>query len=503
MAEAPDNLVPRGRSRWPLAVFALLVCVVVVTGGAIWGLWLRDAGGPARHVILISMDTTRADYFGCYGNNWVRTPRIDQIAGESILFSDYMTVVSTTLASHTSLFTGKYPHTHGVPRNGFVAHDNNLMLAEVLKEAGFRTAGFLGSFALDKRFNVAQGFDYYDQGFDILAGARGVDQNQRRADAVTDAVIDYLDREGVPLHLFLFVHYFDPHTPYDPPPPYDQMYASADAPPGIAEGPTTDDDTGPQRQQRRNSLYAGEISYLDHHIGRLLDALRTRGILDEALLIVTSDHGENLGEMAPWPGHGWSTYQVEMRAVCMYRLPGARHGGTRVEAPVTSVDILPTVANFLGLPAPAEVEGEVIDLETPREAASWRTRFGEATKPWEDVERDPRWHNNPKPCCVREGPLKYIRTLYQSKEELYDVAADPYEHVNLLLSPTPEITARAAELRQKLHAWTAAAKPLPTHFDSSQQEETIRRLRALGYLGGEDGEEDEGEGTDPNDEPSP
>ena len=494
MTEIADSQERRPK-RWPIVAVAL-VCIAATAIVALWKLW-PSYDGPVQHVIVISLDTTRADCLGCYGNRRIRTPRIDELANESMVFTDYATVVTTTLASHTSLFTGKYAHTHGVPRNGFIVNDDNVMLAEVLKAAGFYTAGFLGSFALDSRFNFAQGFEHFDQNFDILVNGRGVDQNQRRAESVTDAVIDYLDREGVPRNLFLFVHYFDAHAPYNAPAPYGQMYADGESVIS-AEGPTGESDRKSfQRFQRRSRLYAGEISYMDHHVGRLLDDLKRRGILDNALLIVTSDHGENLGDAEQSaPGHGWSTYQVEVHAVCLVRLPRAARGGTRVALPVASIDILPSVLSYLGLPIPVGVEGEVIDLNQPGGIDGGRVRFSEATKPWEPVEVDPRWYNIPKPCCVREGSLKYIRTLYQGREELYDLATDPYEHANLLASPTPEVTARAAELRQKLRDWVASGKPLPSHFDPRHQEDTMRRLQAMGYLGGED-DDSESEGASP------
>lgn len=177
---------------------------------------LRGYRGPARHVILISLDTTRPDHLGCYGNEWIQTPSLDALARESILFTDHLTPATTTLASHASLFTGLYPHSHGVPRNGFTLDPANVTLARILKDAGFTTAGFLGSFALDSRFGIASGFDVFDERFDTMVGQEGADQNQRRAPAVTQAVIEYLEGNGVPRHLFLFAHYFDPHQPYAP-----------------------------------------------------------------------------------------------------------------------------------------------------------------------------------------------------------------------------------------------------------------------------------------------
>ncbi|MFQ5805547.1 MAG: sulfatase [Phycisphaerae bacterium] len=486
MAATRDPNTLQHKLRWLLGLLGLVVVALVVAAMA-WCPQQPVYHGPVRHVVVISLDTTRADHFGCYGNTWIRTPRIDALADEAVLFADYMTVVPTTLASHVSLFTGKYPHTHGVPRNGFVVHADNVMLAEILKEADFHTAGFLASFALDKRFNFAQGFDYFDQEFDILANGREIDQNQRRAQAVTDAVIAYLDREGVPPNLFLFVHYFDSHMPYDPPPPYDTMYGEAKGAIKLGDHPALLGGYRPRQLRQFLCRHAGEVSYMDQHVGRLLDDLKRRGILDQALLVVTSDHGENLGDEASHLfDHGWTTYQSVMHAVGVIRLPGAAHGGTRLDLPVASIDILPTVLNYLELPTPTGVDGQVIDLTNPRQTTMSRTRFGEATKPWDEVETDPRWLNNRKARCVREGPFKYIYTSYRGSEELYDLSSDPHERRNLLASRTPELARRAAGLRRKLDAWTATQKPLPSHFDRGQREETIRRLKALGYLSTDD-----------------
>jgi hypothetical protein len=164
----------------------------VLTGVALISCLAACADRPAaeqaaRHVVVISMDTARADHFGFLGNENRYTPRLDELAGESITLTDYLTVAPTTLASHTSLFTGRYPHHHGTPRNGFMVHRENEMLAELLKRIGFHTAGFAASFALSDRFDFAQGFDHYDERFDVLIGQPGVDQNQRSAADTTIA----------------------------------------------------------------------------------------------------------------------------------------------------------------------------------------------------------------------------------------------------------------------------------------------------------------------------
>jgi arylsulfatase A-like enzyme len=445
--------------------------------------WHVKYSGPAQHVIVISLDTARSDHFGCYGNSWIRTPRIDGLASESILYTNYMTVVPTTLTSHTSLFTGKYTHTHGTPRNGFRVNEHNIMLPEILKRAGFHTAGFLGSFALDSRFGFAQGFDYYDEEFDQLVGDSGADQDQRKAEAVTNAVITYIDKTGIPPHLFLFVHYFDPHKPYAPPIPYRKIYANND---GVKSwlALTQGEDIEFSIEDMNNALhYAGEVSYMDKHVGRLIDYLKQQKILDEAILIITSDHGENFKEHPENWDHGLTVYQTTMQAVGLIRLPHAIKAGTKVDQLFTNIDILPTLLKYLGLAIPDGIDGEAIDLDYAGREKSLppRTRFGQATRPL-SVETDPRWYNIRKARCAREGNLKYIQTPYEMIEELYDLSVDPYEKKNLLENAKPEIMSKAEPLKKKLISWANSANPLTSRFEPSQKEETIRRLRSLGYI---------------------
>jgi len=438
--------------------------------------------GPARHVVLISLDTTRRDHFGCYGNPWIHTPRIDELASESILFTDYMTVVPTTLASHAALFTGKYPHSHGTPRNGFVVNPENAMLTEILRDAGFDTAGFVGSFVLARRFGFSQGFDHFDDDYQAFAPKIGVSRNQRSARSVTDAAIEYIETTGVPDNLFLFAHYFDPHAPYVPPAPYHQMYTEdAAAQSWLVE--TQDKGRGLLPEDaNRALLYAGEISFMDEHVGRLLDYLRKRGILDEAVVVVTSDHGENFTEHFRHWDHGHTVYQTTMQAVCMIRLPGGDKRGEQVPQLFASIDLLPTLLRYLGLAIPEGIDGEALDVSDAELAFAAGPRFGQATKPFKRAETDPRWHNMQKARCIRTGHMKYIQTPYRNTQELYDLSADPHERRNLLEAPAPDNTATAEDLRHELTQWAASADPLESHFTSIQEDDTTRRLKALGYL---------------------
>ncbi len=298
-------------------------------------------------MVVISIDTARADHFGFLGSEHVRTPGLDAFVREAIVFTDYMTVVPTTLASHATLFTGKYPHHHGTPRNGFMINEANEMLAETLQEAGFHTAGFAGSFALDERFGFAQGFDHYDQDFDIYVGDNGADQNQRLAEQVTDAALAYLDEAGVPDRLFLFAHYFDPHAPYSAPAPFDTAY-DPQGTHGLYPAEAIKRYEGFSPEQKERSIrrlamqYASEVSYTDQHVARLLDDLAGRGVLDQALVVVTTDHGECLWEHGEEFDHGRTVYQATMHAgsgLARWRgwrigVPQERGGGHRSEGPL-------------------------------------------------------------------------------------------------------------------------------------------------------------------------
>jgi len=469
------------RHRTLLVLAGILLCS---------GLWHCSPGTSAKHIIFISLDTTRPDHLGCYGNPWIRTPNLDQLADESLLFSNYMTVVPTTLPSHTSLFTGTFPHRHGTPQNGFVVNSDNLMLTEQLKSAGFLTAGFIGSFALDSRFHFSQGFDYYDQAYEKFVGTERRTQNERSAQSVTNATINYLEKTGVPSNLFLFVHYFDPHKPFEPPPPYDTLYnldreskssstilAHYDCPHTLSKN-----DWETAKQAALN--YAGEISYMDHHVGRLVKYLKQKGILDKALLVVTSDHGENFWEHMPYFHHGTATYQTTMHGICLIRLPKGNHGGNIINQLVSSIDITPTVLDYLNLPVPDTIDGRILDLTTEKPTPNNSTLYGQATltRPWKAPEVTTGWPHTNKSRCIREGNFKYIQTPFAGTEEFYDLSRDPFEQHNLLKSPTPEMSLRAKELKAKLELWVLSADPLESFLERKKQKETIEKLKALGYM---------------------
>jgi arylsulfatase A-like enzyme len=440
-----------------------------------------------QHVILISIDTLRADHLGCYGNPLVKTPHIDKLASEGVLFEMHLNAAPTTLNSHTSLMTGTWPHTHGVPRNGFVLSNRNAMLAEVLKEHGFTTAAFIGAFPLDSRFNFDQGFDYYNEEFAILRGKAQVDQDQRRAEQVTDAVINRLKRTH-PERLFLFVHYFDVHWPYDPPPPYDRMYRKDNQPFSgslmdiglVRQALYRDRNSMVWQSAALDALYSGEVSYTDHHIGRLLDALREFGLYDNSLIVLTADHGEAMNEHWEIWDHGHSTYQTTVHTPLIIRQPGGKLGGRRCDHLVSNIDVMPTILDRLGIGHPDQVEGVSFARLLDGEPMPAREPvFCEATKPF-SYEDDPHWRNTLKCRAVCDGRWKFIYRPVGMVRELYDLEADPQEKTNKLDNPDAEALKRSAELAARLEAWTQSARPLQSEADES--DETLRKLKDLGYV---------------------
>lgn len=474
-----------------------------------------------RHVLLISLDTLRADHLGCYGHEFVQSPALDDLAAEGVLFEQCISTAPTTLASHTSLFTGKYPHTHGVPRNGFEVHDDNVMLPEVLREHGFRTAGFAGAAPLDTDVNFHQGFDEYDAEFSLTEGVReGI--YQRPANEVTDAALGWLDgRDGsVDERFFLFLHYYDIHAPYEFPAPYAGMYAEggqaidasmgglgrvrsalaveAMAPgqkpraaaneDGFARRLRERDGPGLAKGRRMIAEYAAGVTWTDHHLGRLLDGLRERGLLDETLVVVTSDHGETLIDHANLFNHGISVYDSESHVPLILRFPGGRHGGTRVEEVVSNIDVLPTLLTLLELPTPAGSEGVDVSAVLDGERVDRGPVFSEATKPFSKprFNDDPVWKNQGKFQAIRTGRYKYMFRLPDQKFRLYDLRSDPTEERNLLLGGAELSEEVRAELDGALRYWRDSAAPLGA--DQSQSEEQIKALEALGYAGSDEEE---------------
>jgi arylsulfatase A-like enzyme len=504
-------------------VLPFLLLLTVLVGPFLGGCGGGDADpGPLRHVLLVSLDTARVDRIGAFGDASARTPILDGLSDRGVSFDSVTSAAPTTLASHTSLMTGSWPHTHGVARNGFVVHEDNEMLAETFRQKGFHTAGVLGSFALESRFRFDQGFDHYDEDFDELVSVSGADQNQRRGDRVTRAALDHVDTVlGDVDRLFLFVQYFDTHAPYAPPEPFAKPFLAPGASPtsdmhdvdaavraqqqaatgqafGHAgainaglRGPlralvgNVSGQPGPEDLHLAN-LYSGEMSFMDKALGDLLEGLRKRGILDETLVVVIADHGETFWEHADLWNHGLAVYQTTVHVPLIFCFPDGRQAGHRISTPVSTIDVVPTLCEILGLEVPTRCEGMSLVSALEGGTLNRGPVFAEATQPWV-AERPGVWANAGKARCVRSGRWKYVVSPYNSIEELFDLDVDPGEQRNLLEgTPSPQILATRGALRAELATWQEGREPLPARFDSSQMQETLERLRAMGYSGESD-----------------
>ena len=487
----------------PLQATALaLLAALAGCGGA-------EAEGP-RHVLLVTLDTTRADHLGAYGQARFETPALDALAAEGAVFEQCSSAAATTLSSHASLMSGTYPLRHGVARNGFSVDGSNRMLAESLGDAGFRCAAFVASSALVAATGLDQGFEVYDQRLDLPASPGGNDQAQRLAASVTTAVLDHLDAalaEDADGRHFVFAHYFDPHAPYGAPgagrvADFDDIEAAVvaqqrrlvDEPPG-QQGVIASGLQGPLARPLRAApgpgdlaladLYGGEVEYLDGQVGRLLAGLAARGLLEDTLVIVTADHGETFWEQGNFWNHGLWVGQPDVHVPLIVRGPGVR-AGARVATPVSGVDVTPTILDAVGLPpGAADDPGRGRSLLGALAGAPLADRavFSEATQPGPLLERgeDLAWSGDRKPQAVRLGPWKLVIAPYLGERQLFHLGDDPGEQRDLLRGRLSEVQADALTDLERAHAtWRAAASPRPSAFDPDQ----AAALRSLGYGGG-------------------
>lgn len=457
--------VLRGKlSRWIGLGVALVVATVVAVGVVVRLQSGGEVTAPSGHllgrlpdgvapddlsVLLITLDTTRADRIGAYGFADIETPHLDRLAAEGVLFEQAQAVAPLTLPAHSSIFTGEYPPAHGVRDNGgFYLDDEHVVLAEILRDEGLRTGGFVAAFVLDAKWGIAQGFDHYFDDFDLGDTVRmALNEIERPAGEVTDAALAWLD-EAPGARFFSWVHYYDPHSPYEPPEPWAERY--------------------------RNRPYLGEIAYMDSQIGRLLEWLDDNDRADDTVVIAIGDHGESLGEHGE-SGHGFFIYEAATRVPFILRAPYETMRGRRVADVVRAVDVAPTVLDLLAVDAG---QGE---LDSSYEGTSLVRLLTGASGPRLPAYAEavyPRYHYGWSDlAALRLGNMKYVAA---PRPELYDLAADPRE-LNNLYSTRPDEADRMASMLQALESrWTDRALPNPVE---EIDPETRARLAALGYMG--------------------
>lgn len=402
------------------------------------------ASKPLPSVLLVTIDTLRADRVGAYGDAAARTPSLDALARDGVLFERAFTPVPLTLPAHATILTGLLPPEHGVRGNGsFALREGPRTLAETLRARGLRTAAFVGGFPVARRFGLARGFDTYDDAFARAPGLH-FDFAERPADRVVDAARAWLG--ATPGPVFVWAHFYDPHAPYAPPEGF-----------------------------RGSDPYRGEIAFADAMLARLLETWRARP--GPSLEVVTSDHGEAFGERGE-ESHGLFVYDTTLRVPLLLRGPGLP-AGLRCGPPVSLRDLPATLAAWAGA---GGLPGRSLERFWARDgtAAAEPPLYAETLAPrldfgWSELRA---W---------RSGRHKYVRA---PRAELYDLEDDPEESRNLAAAH-PEL---AASLEGELRAALAKMGDVEAHRAAGS--DTSERLRSLGYVQGPGGR---GSGADPKD----
>jgi arylsulfatase A-like enzyme len=420
-----------------------------------------EAAPGLPNIVFVSLDTLRADHVGVYSDGRVRTPLLDRLAAEGVRFNRAISQVPTTTPSHVSMFTSLYPFAHGA-KNGVPMRPELVTLPQILRGLGYQTAAFAAAYTTKSNVTgLASGFDTYVDSLnpwipflsrddvEPLAFYRALDRlagNEIPAAVVNRRITSWLADEPTP-PLFLWVHYFDPHLPYEPPPAYRDLYT----------------DASDSEIERNLALYAGEVTHTDAQLAELFEVLEEQGVLRNAIVVVTSDHGEAFGEPHPHLnfGHGKYLYDSALWVPLIFWGPGKIPAGRVVEGVVQSIDLAPTLLELLGVSAPESFEGRSL-------ASTFATNAGdEAAFSQTASFYGPRF-------AVRSGPHKLIVSPEDDEEELFDLTADPGETTNVI-AEHPEIAER---LRHQLWSTLEQANDTSAELDA----ETRERLRAMGYL---------------------
>ena len=435
------------------------------------------AHAEAPNIILITVDTTRADRMGFLGSKKGLTPNLDRLARQGVVFERAYSQAPLTPVSHATIFTGTYPQFHTVTDFGHPLPPLLPYVPEILQKSGYHTAAFIGSLILDPKANMApgfdRGFDFFDAGFHPKRGrdeSRYESIERRAADVVSHAIGWMKKNPQSPF--FIWIHLYDPHAPYDPPAPFDKRFADA---------------------------YDGEIAYADSALGRLFDYLRQRGLYDRALITMMSDHGESLGAHGE-SMHGIFLYDETIRVPLFFKLPGGLLAGRRVGARVRLADVAPTLLSMLSLPLPPTFQGESLvplmkaplmkapPLKSGQKPAADRAAYAETDYPhrafgWSAIR------------SLRAGKYLLIRA---PRRELYDESRDQSAEHNLAATSAAVTDTLQAQLDQ-FHDRTSSyhEKSEPASVSPEQSE----NLSALGYVASSPGTRstDPLQGADPKD----
>ena len=440
---------PRRIPRAPLLVAA---CVLGLLA-AITTVLIRHAPEPFRplNIVVVTADTLRADRLPAYGYDRISTPHIDEMASSGVLFDNASTVVPLTLPAHSSMFTGTLPIYHGVRDNGgYYLDEKHITLAETLKENGYKTGGFIAAFVLDARWGLDQGFDRYFDDFDFKKYERiALDTVQREGGIVLEEGLRWMD-EVKDERFFAWLHFYDIHTPWEPPEPFLSRYRGY-----------------------RGSRYDGEIAYVDSLMGRLFDWLERNDLEDETIVVFIGDHGESLGQHQE-DTHGFFIYDATTRVPFIIKAPYRQiQRGRRVESQVRTIDLMPTLLELVGVASPETVQGtSLVPLATGEKDGLGLYAYAESFYPrnhygWSELK------------SIRDESLHFIDA---PRPELFDVREDPLERNNLASQRAATVRRLKTELDRLVDEF--GVEGIDEQGPLTLDAETQQQLAALGYLGG-------------------
>ncbi|MBD3413949.1 MAG: sulfatase-like hydrolase/transferase [Candidatus Aminicenantes bacterium] len=406
------------------------------------------AKGKGWNVLLVTIDTLRTDRLSCYSSEHVDTPNIDSLAQRGVLFKRAFAHTPTTLPSHTNILLGTTPLVHGVHENSnFIVREEHLTLAEFLKGQGYVTGAFVGAYPLDSRFGLNQGFMTYDDDYGSQSNRGNKYYVERRAAQVVDRSLEWLSQQSSPW--FLWVHVYDPHTPYEPPQPYSDEY--------------------------KEDLYSGEVAYVDSELGRLFRFLDTEKFYDDTLIILTGDHGESLGEHKEID-HGFFAYNSTIWIPLLVYFPGLKPG--KAVGYVAHIDIFPTICEVLKLQEPTSLSGASLLPALKGKKLKHSSIYFESLYPFYSRGWAPLRGYIKDETKFIESPIPELYDLKEDFDEQDNLASrmeiDPYQ------KELDEIMERGAGNQQ------TDARRMPDR-------ETLRKLKSLGYVSGTSPEEEKKE----------
>ncbi len=431
--------------------------IILVAGAAV--IFLRSGNDDRSNLLLITLDTTRADHIGCYGYAKAQTPALDRLARSGVKFNRAYSTVPLTLPAHATILTGLYPAEHGCRVNG--AHrlgDDLTTLAEIFAADGYRTGAFIAAFVLNSTFGLAQGFETYDD-YDVPTADEIYDENlmyrYRRADRVAGAALSWLENNS-DQPFFCWIHFFDPHRPY---------YFPGDG-------------------EDLSVPYDQEIAFMDQQIGRIIDYLKREELLEETVIMAVGDHGESLGEHGE-EEHGLFLYEGAVHVPLILSQPGLLPEGKEVESACSLIDIFPTVLELFGRKTPDRIPGGSLAPVMRSEKIKENPIYLETDFPLTEYGWSPL-------RAILKEEWKYISA---PRPELYNLAEDPEESTNLIVL-RPEKADRLKRKLDQLEKTMAEKDGVPVSLDETSQ----RTLESLGYLGSGGGKQkDTGSLRDPKD----